>query len=62
MKLGKKRHIFREKTILNEMSHPFIIKLLGTTMDDKFLYFIFETCKNGDLANLLEKRCKYLTY
>ena len=31
-KLGKTRHIFREKNLLNEMDHPFIIKLLGTTM------------------------------
>lgn len=29
--LGKQRHIFREKELLFEMDHPFIIKLLGTT-------------------------------
>ena len=40
------------------MDHPFIINLLGTTMDEAKLYFIFETCKNGDLAGLLEKRRK----
>ena len=57
-KQGKTRHIFREKNLLNEMNHPFIIKLLGTTMDDVNLFFIFENCKNGDLANLLEKRRK----
>ena len=57
-RLGKNKHIFREKNLLNEMDHPFIINLLGTTMDEKKLYFIFETCKNGDLAGLLEKRRK----
>ena len=31
-KLGKRRHIFREKNLLNEMDNQFIIKLLGTTM------------------------------
>ena len=31
-KLGKKRHIFREKNLLNEMDNQFVIKLLGTTM------------------------------
>ena len=31
-KLGKKRHIFREKNLLNEMDNSFVIKLLGTTM------------------------------
>ena len=57
-RLGKNKHIFREKNLLNEMDHPFIINLLGTTMDETKLYFIFETCKNGDLAGLLEKRRK----
>ena len=31
-KLGKQRHIFREKDLLNEMNHPFIIKLIATTL------------------------------
>lgn len=31
-KLGKERHIFREKDLLNEMDHPFIIKLIATTL------------------------------
>ena len=51
--LGKQRHIFREKELLNEMDHPFIIKLLGTTKDDTNLYFIFENCSRGDMAGLI---------
>jgi len=35
------------------MDHPNIIKLFGTATDDDKLYFIFEPCKNGDLADLL---------
>ena len=31
IELGKTRHIMREKELLYEMDHPFIIKLLGTT-------------------------------
>ena len=31
VQLGKRKHIFREKNLLNEMDHPFIIKLIGTT-------------------------------
>ena len=31
-KLGKERHVFREKDLLNEMNHPFVIKLIATTM------------------------------
>ena len=51
--LGKQRHIFREKELLFEMDHPFIIKLLGTTQDDKNLYFVFENCANSDLTQLI---------
>lgn len=32
MKLGKQRHIYRERDLLRQMDHPFIIKLHGTTM------------------------------
>jgi len=35
------------------MDHPFIIKLLGTTMDSENLYFVFENCENGDMADLI---------
>ena len=31
-KLGKHRHVFREKDLLFEMDNQFIIKLLGTKM------------------------------
>jgi len=31
--LGKTRHIFREKDLLMEMKHQFIINLISTTMD-----------------------------
>ena len=52
-KLGKTRHVFREKDLLMELDSPYIIKLIATTMDTKNLYFIFENCENGDLANLI---------
>jgi len=55
-KLGKERHIFREKDLLNEMNHPFIIKLISTCIDETSLYFVFENCGNGDLANLIALR------
>jgi len=57
-KLGKKRHIFREKELLTELKHQFIINLLSTTIDDENLYFIFENCENGDLAELIQTRKK----
>ncbi len=30
LRLDKRRHVFREKDILNSMNHPHIIKLLNT--------------------------------
>ena len=59
LKLGKQRHIFREKDLLFEMDHPFIIKLLGTTQDSQNLYFVFENCAKGDLTGLIQERSKY---
>ena len=59
--LGKSRHIFREKELLFEMQHPFIIELLGTTQDANNLYFVFESCPNGDLTGLIQERRKYFT-
>mmetsp|Transcript_29158 Transcript_29158/g.21701 ORF Transcript_29158/g.21701 Transcript_29158/m.21701 type:complete len:80 (-) Transcript_29158:1226-1465(-) len=44
LKINKKRHVMREKNILNSMDHPFIIKLLSTCQDEDNLYFVFENC------------------
>ena len=51
--LGKMRHVFREKDLLFELKSQYVIELLATTMDDEYLYFIFENCENGDLAGLI---------
>lgn len=57
--MGKTKHVFREKNLLTELRHHFVIKLLETTMDEENLYFVFENCENGDLADLLTKRHKF---
>lgn len=57
--LGKTRHIFREKDLLNELKHPFIINLIATAMDSENLYFVFENCENGDMADLIQARRKF---
>lgn len=51
--------MFREKDLLNEMVSPYVIKLIATTLDDHYLYFVFENCENGDLANLLAQKAKF---
>jgi serine/threonine protein kinase len=48
--------VFREKDLLFELQHPLIIKLLGVTKDDESLFFLFENCENGDLADLIAQR------
>jgi serine/threonine protein kinase len=30
LRLDKKRHVYREKTLLTDLQHPFIIKLITT--------------------------------
>lgn len=52
--------MFREKDLLFELQHLFIIKLIDVAMDDEFVYFIFENCENGDFADLIAKR-KFLS-
>lgn len=52
----------REKELLYEMDHPFIIKLLGTTQDEESLYFVFENCANSDLTALISERSKYCSF
>jgi serine/threonine protein kinase len=56
--VGKTRSVFREKDLLFELDHPFIIKLLGVAQDETLLYFIFENCENGDFADMIAKRNK----
>lgn len=47
----------REKEILNQLSHPSIIKLHTTFKDDENLYFVFEHAENGTLDDFI-KLCK----
>lgn len=40
LKINKKRHVIREKNILNSLDHPYIIKLLNTCQ----VILIFNAC------------------
>ena len=45
----------REKEMLkNLVDQPFIIRLQMTYMDAEHLYFVFDHCKYGTLANLVD--------
>ena len=54
IKNKQEQHILNELEILKEIDHPSIINCTGFAQDDKYLYFVFEFIKGGDLFNLLK--------
>eukprot|EP01132_Coremiostelium_polycephalum_P005523 gene5523-6881_t len=55
IKQKKSKYVNTEKTILDSLDHPNIIKLYYTFQDELNLYFILEYCPNGDLLGHLKK-------
>jgi serine/threonine protein kinase len=54
IKSNKQEAVMSEKAILRRfIGHPFLIQLKATCVDSENLYFVFEHCKNGTLANLV---------
>ena len=45
-KLGKIKHVFREKDLLTELVHPFIIKLKDTRMVSSLLFKLIDVGLN----------------
>ncbi|CAD8123078.1 unnamed protein product [Paramecium sonneborni] len=50
------QHIKREIAILTKIDHPNIVKLIHVTKTSSNLYMILEFCKDGDLAEYLNKK------
>ena len=48
--------VVREKTVLAQMRHPFILKLVATYQDAGELYILMELALGGELFTLLQKR------
>ena len=47
-------HLSNEYRILRKVYHPFIIQLKGVnTLDDKYLYFLFEFVQGGEFSLML---------
>lgn len=42
-------HIENEKKILELLSHPFVMNYYGFMQDDRYIYFVTELLKGGDL-------------
>jgi cGMP-dependent protein kinase len=53
------QNIKREKCLMHEMDHPFILKLVSTVMDSNCLYLLLEFLQGGDLFS---KLCEYDGY
>ena len=46
-------HVESEKKILSSVSHPFIINLVSSSLDTRFLYFVLPFIPGGELFSHL---------
>ncbi|CAH1183529.1 unnamed protein product [Phaedon cochleariae] len=53
---GQQEHVFNEKNIQMACQSPFIVRLFRTYKDQKYIYFLMESCLGGDLWSLLQKQ------
>ncbi|CAD8043716.1 unnamed protein product [Paramecium primaurelia] len=58
LRLKQVDHIISENTILSNISHPFLIKMLGFTQDERYLYFLLEYVQGGELFTYLRNKGK----
>ncbi|KAL9652539.1 hypothetical protein ABK040_000109 [Willaertia magna] len=61
IKLKQISHIKQERDILllNDMNHPFIIKLYQTFQDENYLYFVFDYTNGGELFTHLRTHDRF---
>ncbi|CAK9300083.1 unnamed protein product [Gordionus sp. m RMFG-2023] len=52
----QQEHIFNEKKIMMEISHPFICKCFRTFKDSKYVYLLLEACLGGEVWTILRDR------
>ncbi|XP_018329381.1 cGMP-dependent protein kinase, isozyme 1-like [Agrilus planipennis] len=56
VKQQQQQHTLNERNIQMSCESPFIVRLYNTFKDDKYLYFLMESCLGGDLWTLLQKQ------
>ncbi|XP_050295030.1 cGMP-dependent protein kinase 1-like [Anthonomus grandis grandis] len=54
--LNHQEHVYNEKLIQMNCRSPFIVRLYRTYKDNKYVYFLMESCLGGDLFSLLHKQ------
>lgn len=55
IKLRQVEHTMNEKQILEQLDHPFLVKILGTFQDSNNLYLVLEYVQGGELFTYLRK-------
>ena len=59
MKLNQVDHIKSEKYILGQIDHPFIVKLIMSFQNEKYIYMLFEFVSGGELFGRLRKEGRF---
>uniref|UniRef100_A0A8C8YX91 non-specific serine/threonine protein kinase n=1 Tax=Prolemur simus TaxID=1328070 RepID=A0A8C8YX91_PROSS len=61
IRLKQEQHVHNEKSVLKEVSHPFLIRLFWTCHDARFLYMLMEFVPGGELFSYLRNRGRFAT-
>ncbi|XP_030057936.1 cAMP-dependent protein kinase catalytic subunit PRKX isoform X1 [Microcaecilia unicolor] len=59
IRLKQEQHVHNEKAVLEEIDHPFLIKLFWTCHDDRFLYMLMEYVPGGELFSYLRNMGRF---
>ena len=54
-KINQVEHIKNEKQILMEIEHPFIVEMITSFQDQKYVYMVLEYISGGELFSRLRK-------
>ncbi|XP_037676904.1 putative serine/threonine-protein kinase PRKY [Choloepus didactylus] len=59
IRLKQEQHVYNEKSVLKEVSHPFLVRLFWTCHDEHFLYMLMEFVPGGELFTYLRNRGRF---
>ena len=53
-------HVINERAVMMVLTHPFILRLHNTYKDKKYLYFLLEIMRGGELFTVLRKQGRFM--